>query len=265
MGTGILISLIIACIIILTLLLIVLYVRRPQQNRMKNDTFSLDAISYSPIFKKLIDVIVPPAEEREYRKNERLISDSGYNLNMREFYLLKVIVPVVLLVVFLSIYFINRQVYVDAIITDSLTKTVDVLGSSNVNENATTSSEKRKIERAKKDTYDIVDNFVDSRLLKNATAIEAKQMIQEALIRNNLATESSIYYETEEMYNKMLRVEAAKKVEPVKILLIFLVSLAGFTLPNLFLVLARMVRYQSFDNEVLFGKKNINQLLEKLI
>lgn len=251
MGTGIVISLIVASIIILSLMLIVLYVRKPQQGRVKNDKFSLEVISYSPIFKKLLDVVVPPAEDREYRKNERLISDSGYNFSMREFYLLKVIVPIVLLIVLLSIYFINRQVYIDAVITDGLTKNVSVLGSNNVNEKVSTSREKRELERAKKDTYEIVDNFVDSRLLKNANAIEVKQMIQEALLKNNLATEASIYYETEEMYSKMLRVEEAKKIDPMKIFFIFLISLAGFTLPNLFLVLARMVRYQSFDNEVI--------------
>lgn len=251
MGSGIIISLIVAAIIILLFALLVLCVRQPQQSRMKNDKFSLEAISYSPIFKKIIDVIVPPAEEREYRKNERLISDSGYNLGMREFYLLKVIVPIVLLIVFLSIYFINRQVYVDALITDSLTKNVSVLGSSDVNETVATSSQKRAIEKAKKDTYDIVDNFVDSNLLKTASAIEVKQAIQEALLKNNLATEDSIYYETEEMYSKMVRVEEAKKIDPVRILLIFLVSLGGFAIPNLYLVIARMVRYQSFDNEVI--------------
>ena len=109
MGTGILLSLIVAAIIILSLTLIVLFVRQPQQARIKNDKVSLEMISYSPVFKKLIDSIIPPAEEREYRKNERLISDSGYNLSMREFYLLKVIVPIILLIVFLSIYFINHK------------------------------------------------------------------------------------------------------------------------------------------------------------
>ena len=108
MGTGILLSLIVAAIIILSLTLIVLFVRQPQQARIKNDKVSLEMISYSPVFKKLIDSIIPPAEEREYRKNERLISDSGYNLSMREFYLLKVIVPIILLIVFLSIYFITK-------------------------------------------------------------------------------------------------------------------------------------------------------------
>lgn len=251
MGTGIIISLIVAAIIILSLSLIVLFVRQPQQAKVKNDKFSLEGISYSPIFKKLIDAILPPAEDREYRKNERLISDSGYNISMRSLYLLKVIVPIVLLIVFLSIYFINRQVYVDAIITDSMDKNIEVLGSSNVNEKAQTNEDKREIDRAKKDTYDIVDNFVDARLLKNENAIEAKQAIQEALLRNNLATESNVYYQTEEMYNKMLRVEDAKKIDPIKIVFMFLISLVGFAIPDLFLILARMIRYQSFDNEVI--------------
>ena len=251
MGTSIIISLIIAAIIILVLTLIVLFVRQPQQNKVRNDKLTLEDISYSPIFKKIVDAIVPPAEDREYRKNERLISDSGYNISMRELYLLKVIIPIILMIVFLSVYFINRQVYVEAIITDSMDKNIEVLGSSNVNEKAQTSKEKRELDRAKKDTYDIVDNFVDTRILKSQDAIASKQAIQEALLRNNLATESNVYYETEAMYNKMLRVEEAKKIDFVKIFFIILVSLAGFAIPNLFLTLARMIRYQSFDNEVI--------------
>ena len=141
MATSIIISLIVALIIILTLTLLILCIRQPQQNKVKSDKLTLEVLSYSPVFKKIVDSIIPPAEDREYRKNERLISDSGYNMSMRELYFLKLVIPIMLLIVFLSVYFINRQVYVDAIITDSLTKTVDVLGSNDVNEPQDTSEQ----------------------------------------------------------------------------------------------------------------------------
>ncbi len=251
MTTSIIISLIIAAIIILVLTLIVLCVRTPQQSKIKNDKVTLEMLSYSPIFKKVVDAIIPPAEDREFRKNERLISDSGYNMSMRSLYFLKLVIPIMLLIVFLSIYFINRQVYVDAVIIDSLTKNVDVLGSSDVNETEKTNEEKSEIEQAKRDTYDVINNFVDKQILKSEDAIAIKQAIQEAFLKNNLATESDVYYQTEEMYNKMLRVEEAKQVNPVTIIFIVLASLVGFIAPDVFLTLARMVRYQSFDNEII--------------
>lgn len=251
MTTSIIISLIIAAIIILVLTLIVLCVRTPQQSKIKNDKVTLEMLSYSPIFKKVVDAIIPPAEDREFRKNERLISDSGYNMSMRSLYFLKLVIPIMLLIVFLSIYFINRQVYVDAVIIDSLTKNVDVLGSSDVNETEKTNEEKSEIEQAKRDTYDVINNFVDKQILKSEDAIAIKQAIQEAFLKNNLATESDVYYQTEEMYNKMLRVEEAKQINPVTIIFIVLASLVGFIAPDVFLTLARMVRYQSFDNEII--------------
>lgn len=252
---NIILSLSVAVVIILILFLLVLYVRQPQMNKVKNDKFSLESLSFSPVFKGIIDVILPPAEDREYRKNERLISDSGYNISMRVLYLFKIVVPIVLLIIFLSIYFINKQVYVDAIIKDRLTESVDVLGTysdeESANEKAQTNEDKRDLEKAKKDTYEIMDNLVDTRLLKSQDAITAKQKIQEALLRSNLADESNVYYKTEEMYSKMMKVEDAKEVNPVKIVFIVLFSLVGFAIPNLYLTLARMIRYQSFDNEVI--------------
>ena len=251
MATSIIMSLIVALIIILTLTLLVLCIRQPQQNKMKNDKLTLETLSYSPIFVKIVDAIIPPAEDREYRKNERLISDSGYNMSMRSLYFLKLVIPIILLIVFLSIYFINRQVYVDAIITDSLTKTVDVLGSNDVNEPQDTSEQKQELEKAKRDTYDVINNFVDKQILKSKDAIAAKQAIQEAFLTNNLANESDVYYQTEEMYNKIQRVEEAKKINPVTIVFIVLASLVGFIIPDVFLTLARMIRYQSFDNDII--------------
>ena len=49
--TGLFSSLIVAAIIILILFLIVLYIRQPQQSKVKNDKFSLEALSYFPVFK----------------------------------------------------------------------------------------------------------------------------------------------------------------------------------------------------------------------
>ncbi len=250
MATSIIMSLIIAAIIILVLTLLVLCIRQPQQAKMRNDKVTLEMLSYSPIFKKAVDAIIPPAEDREFRKNERLISDSGYNMSMRTLYFLKLVIPIMLLIIFLSIYFINRQVYVDAVITDSLTKNVDVLGSS-ANEKEKTSEEKSEFEQAKRDTYDVVNSFVDKQILKSEDAIAVKQAIQEAFLKNNLATESDVYYQTEEMYNKMLQVEKAKQINPVTIIFIVLASLVGFIVPDVFLTLARMIRYQSFDNEII--------------
>ena len=101
MATSIIMSLIVALIIILVLTLVVLCIRQPQQNKMKNDKFTLEMLSYSPIFSKIVDAIIPPAEDREFRKNERLISDSGYNMSMRELYFLKLVITIILLIVFL--------------------------------------------------------------------------------------------------------------------------------------------------------------------
>ena len=68
---------------------------------------------------------------------------------------------------------------------------------------------------------------------------------------NNLANESDVYYQTEEMYNKIQRVQQAQQINPVTILFIVLASFVGFIVPDVYLTLARMIRYQSFDNEII--------------
>ena len=169
---GIVLGIIVAIIIILILLLIALFVRQPQAVKVKNDKFSWEELSYSPLFKKAVDALMPPAEEREYRQNERLISDSGVNVSMRVFYLFKILVPIALLVILLSIFFINRQIKINAIITDQMVETVDVLGSATdtTNKSTMTNEEKSDMEQAKKDTFEVVDNLIDTRLLKTQEA-----------------------------------------------------------------------------------------------
>lgn len=252
MGGGIFLGLVIAAIIILTLFLLVLFVRQPRAVKVRSDKFSLEELTYSPAFKKAINSLMPAAEEREYRQNERLISDSGVNISMRVFYLFKIVVPVVLLIIFLSIFFINRQIRIDAIITDQVVENVDVLGTNTeVNKSEKTNAEKREEEQAKKDTYEIMENLVDTRLLKTQDALTAKQVIQEVMLRNHLTTESDAPYDVTEMYNKMLKVEDAKKISFVSIIFILMLSLVGYYVPNAYLIMSRLIRYQSFDNEVI--------------
>jgi len=250
--TGIFLGIIIAAIIILVLFLIVLFVRQPQAVKVKSDKFSLEELTYSPIFKKTINGLIPPAEEREYRQNERLISDSGVNISMRVFYLLKLVVPIMLLIILLSIFFINRQIKINAIITDQLVENVDVIGSNTeVNKSAKTNQEKREMEQAKKDTYEVVENLIDTRILKTQDALVVKMLIQEVMLKNELTTESNMANDVSDMYIKLRMVEEAKKISPVTIILLIMISLVGYYIPNVYLILSRLVRYQSFDNEVI--------------
>ena len=50
-------GIIIVLIIILTLFLIVLFVRQPQAVKARSDKFSFEELSYSPIFKKAINAV----------------------------------------------------------------------------------------------------------------------------------------------------------------------------------------------------------------
>jgi len=250
--SGIILGLVIAAIIILVLFLIILFVRQPQAVKVKSDKFSLEELSLSPIFKKIINGLMPPAEEREYRQNERLISDSGVNISMRVFYLFKVAVPIVLLVILLSIFFMNRQIRINAIITDKTVEQVDVLGANTeANKSEMSNSEKREMEQAKKDTYEVVENLIDTRILKTQDALMVKELIQEIMLENELTTKANAPNDVVDMYNKLNRVEAAKQINPITIILILMVSLAGYYIPNIYLMISRLVRYQSFDNEVI--------------
>lgn len=250
--SGIILGCIIAAIIILVLFLLVLFVRQPQAVKVKNDKFSWEELTYSPVFKKLVNSLMPPSEEREYRQNERLISDSGVNISMRVFYLFKIITPVILLIICLSIFFINRQIQVNAIITDEIVETVDVLGTdTEANKSDQTNEEKREMEQAKKDTYEVVTNLIDTRILKTQDALAVKQMIQEIMIKNQLTTDAEAPDEAVKMYNKIQKVEAAKEINPVTIILIFMFAMIGYYCPNVWLRISRLVRYQSFDNEVI--------------
>ena len=249
--SGILLSVVVAAIIIATLFLILISLKQPQANRVKIDKFSLEALTYAPGISRLVDSAMPSAEEREYRKNERLISDSGYNISMRVFYFFKLALPIILLILFLSIYFINKSVYIDAIITGKSDKAVDVLGSSSVNESAPTTQSQRELERARKDTYAVVENFLDSQILKTKDAIEVKEMLIEIFLEQELAEPDDVAYEASEMYDTLMRVEAEKKIQPLTVLFILLGAIIGFFIPNAYLELSRMIRYQSFDNEII--------------
>ena len=250
--SGIFLGIIITIIILLVLFLVVLFVRQPQAVKVKNDKFSLEELTFSPIFKKVIDALMPPTEEREYRKNERLISDSGVNISMRVLYLFKVVVPIMLLIILFSILFINRHVRINAIITDQIVETVNVLGTSAEDSSSQKSSqEKREEEQAKKDTYEVVKNLVDTRWFDTQDVLAVKQAIQEVMLNNQLTTEEDTANDVNDMFNKLKQVEAAKKISPMSIIVVLILSLCGYYLPNIYLVISRLVRYQSFDNEVI--------------
>lgn len=246
--SGIFLGVIIAIIIVLVLFLLVLFIRQPQSVKVKNDKFSLEELTLHPMFKKAIDALIPPAEDREYRQNERLISDSGVNISMRVLYLFKIVTPIILLICFLSIYFINRSIRVNAIITDEIVETVDVLGASNVNESAQSNADKREMERAKKDTYEIVENLIDTRVLNTSDSLTVKLLIQEILTKNELPNSPT---DVTNMYNKLVDVQSARKISFVTLIVILMLSLVGYYIPNGYLILSRLIRYQSFDNEVI--------------
>ena len=250
--SGIFLGIIITIIILLVLFLVVLFVRQPQAVKVKNDKFSLEELTFSPIFKKVIDALMPPTEEREYRKNERLISDSGVNISMRVLYLFKIVVPIMLLIILFSILLINRHVRINAIITDQIVETVNVLGTSAEDSSSQKSSqEKREEEQAKKDTYEVVKNLVDTRWFDTQDVLAVKQAIQEVMLNNQLTTEEDAANDVNDMFNKLKQVEAAKKISPMSIIVVLILSLCGYYLPNIYLVISRLVRYQSFDNEVI--------------
>lgn len=250
--TQILLIVAISSIVILLLFLLLLFVRQPQGIKIKNDKFSLEELTFSPIFKKIIDALIPAAEEREYRKNERLISDSGCNISMRVLYFFKLVLPIIILIVLTSIVLINRQTRVNAIITGKLVQNVNMIGADPTSSKSTmTNSEKRALEKAKKDTYAVMNKFVNSKIVNTKDAVVVKQMLQEAFVNNNISSETDAIYDASEMYNTMVAVEAAKRVNPITIIFIFMTALVGFYLPNVFLVISRMIRYQSFDNEVI--------------
>ena len=245
--TEIILSIVIAAIVLSLLFLVVLSIRPSQAIKMKSDKFSLEEITFSPVFKKAINALMPPAEEREFRQNERLISDSGYNISMRVFYLFKIVTPIVILVCLLSIFFINRNTIVNAIITDQLIENVDVLGSTGAKEEKIDSQEEQLL----KESFTIVTKSITPDMLKSENVVFVKQMIQEILVREKLASEADAPYVSVEMYEKIKKVEQAKKINPVTIILILACSLLGYYIPNVFLVMARLIRYQSFDNEII--------------
>jgi len=246
MTEGILLSLVIAAIIICVIFLLLLYIKQPQASKLKADRFSIEGLTYSPFIKKVIDVVMPKENEKEYRVCERLISDSGFNISMRGVYFFKVLVPIVLLIIMLSIYFINKNLVINEIITGKTDETVQVMGTAEY-----TSKEQQKRAEASKNTYIIMEHLVDTKILKNQNAVDAKLAIQDAIIENKVVVEGSIENTVNDFYNKMLRVEEAKDVSPITMMFLFIIALAGFMIPNGVLSVSRFLRYQAFDNEVI--------------
>ena len=122
----------------------------------------------------------------------------------------------------MSIYFINKSVYIDAIITGKIEKNIDIMNQqTNVNEDAQTNEEKRDIEDAKRDTFDVVDHLIDSQVLRDKDAIEVKEMIIEILLENEKATEDNVALTAEELLATLNRVEQEKKIEPMTMIFIF--------------------------------------------
>lgn len=250
MAGGILLSLIVAAIIICVIFLLLLYIKQPQANKLKVEKVTLEGLSYATFIKPVIDVVMPKENEKEYRTCERLIADSGFNISMRGVYLLKVLVPIVLLVIMLSIYFINKNLVIEEIMSGRLEKTVETIGSVSTSDSAS-NEDKKKNEKASKDTYIIIENLINTRILKNQDSVDAKLAIQNAVIDNKVIVEGSIESAVNDFYNKMMQIESAKSVSPITIMFILIVSLAGFMLPNGVLSLSRFLRYQAFDNEVI--------------
>ncbi len=247
--SGLIIGIVIALIVVCVFVLILLFMKQPQAAKLTAENVTLDSITYSPVVKKIIDVIMPKETEKEYRTCERLIGESGFDVTMRGVYFLKLILPFVLLIILLSIYFINKNVVIDEIISDALVDNVSMFGSTNNTKE--TNNAKKKREKASRDTYQIMSHLVDVRLLKNKKAVDAKLEIQEAIIQNRVTVSGSVEEAVNDFYTKMIEVEKAKEVSPLTIFFILIVAFAGFLVPNWVLATAKFLRYQSFDNEVI--------------
>ena len=255
MFSNILFGIIGALIIILVIILIVIALQ-PKSGRIKNDSVSLESITYSPVIKKIVDVMIPDSSDKEYKKVTRLISDSGMNVSIRVVYFFKLIIPLLLIIFAMAIYFTNREMIVESIILEQNTQKIDVLASTGQTEDVTgkelDSEEKRMREQAKKDTFDIMNNYVNYKILAELPEVEAKQKISEALVESgNASSTAAAAYEASRLYNKALDVYNARKVNVITILFIVMFGLCGFMAPELILKASRFLRYQAFDNEVI--------------
>ena len=241
-----------ALIIILVIFLIILAFQ-PKSGRLRNDTFTLESLTYSPGIKNIVDVLIPKQDDKEYKNVTRLISDSGVNVSLRVVYFMKLVVPIILIIIALSIYFTNREMVVESIILETNTKKIDVFADSaaeNGNQELD-SKEKREREQAKKDTFDVMNRYINYKILANMPELEAKTEISKALVDSGKASTISAAYEATNLYNKALQVYEARKVNIVTILFIFMFGLCGFMVPNLYLEGSKFIRYQAFDNEVI--------------
>ena len=241
-----------ASIIILVIFLIILAFQ-PKSGRLRNDTFTLESLTYSPGIKNIVDVLIPKQDDKEYKNVTRLISDSGVNVSLRVVYFMKLVVPIILIIIALSIYFTNREMVVESIILETNTKKIDVFADSaaeNGNQELD-SKEKREREQAKKDTFDVMNRYINYKILANMPELEAKTEISKALVDSGKASTISAAYEATNLYNKALQVYEARKVNIVTILFIFMFGLCGFMVPNLYLEGSKFIRYQAFDNEVI--------------
>jgi len=248
MAGSIIISLVVALIIICVVFLLLLQIKQPQAMKLKADNFSIDGLTQTSFIKKIIDAVMPKENEKEYRTCERLIGDSGFNITMRAVYFYKIAVPIVLLILILSIYFINKNLVIDEIMTGGATQQVAVMGSTGSGKD--TKRQKENAE-ASRNTYIVMEHLIDTRILKKQSAIDAKLAIQDAIIDNKVVIEGSVENAVNDFYNKMLQVEDAKSVSPITMIFIFAIALLGFWIPDAVLKTARFLRYQAFDNEVI--------------
>jgi hypothetical protein len=117
--------------------------------------------------------------------------------------------------------------------------------------NELTSKEKQEKEKAAKDTYEVVTKLIDTKMLKNKDSVEARLAIQNVMAEQKIATRENAAYLATEIYNKMMRVENAKKINPITLITILFISMAGFMIPNAVLEILKFIRYRAFDNEVI--------------
>lgn len=243
-------------IIILILFLIIISFNEQKKGRLRNDNLTLERITYSPFIKKIVDAMLPASEDREYKKVMRLISDSGMNVSIRVVYFFKLVIPILLIILAMAIYFTNREMIVEAIILEQNTQKIDVLATTSQSQDVTgkelDSKEKRQREQAKKDTFNIMNNYVNYKILAELPELEAKQKISEALVDSgNASSTAAAAYEANKLYGKALDVYNARKVNAITILFIVMFGLCGFMAPELVLKASRFLRYQAFDNEVI--------------
>ena len=229
-------------ILILTVVCYIL-VRKLKDNSGANVTQNIEnpwqaKLYKKPKVKKFVDLFVPKDGTREYRKVTTLLKESASKLKLEWFYMNKMLVTVITLIVSLLVFIIGHRMTINYIYTNP-TSDYDLMGS------MTEKEEEEALLVTEQDNKFINEHLAETNL--------TQELMEEYLAEDELyegATQETIEEDAERILEKIQTIQAAY-LKWYELLISCIVALLFYNGPNWLLIFQKKMRQLEMENEVM--------------